>query len=152
MLQYFSWLLAALCTLHRPSACCGLNVICLPETQVNVLSSVWELGSGVPFKSWFGHKRDQCSSCWISLVSFVLFSLYLGKSAICLSNLLYFHIIEATCLLLNRVLCSPGWPWIHYVAEDDLEFWIPLLLHLEWWNYVWDNDLIPFNDLSVVLF
>lgn len=32
------------------------------------------------------------------------------------------------------VLCSPGWPWTHYLAEDELKLLIPLPPSPTCWN------------------
>lgn len=39
------------------------------------------------------------------------------------------------CFVLDRVLCNPGWSWVHYVAEAILELPTLLPLSLEGWHY-----------------
>lgn len=40
----------------------------------------------------------------------------------------------------DQVICSPGWPWISYGAEDDFELLILLSLPFGCWDYGWKWD------------
>lgn len=46
-------------------------------------------------------------------------------------NLQFSRLLFICLFLWDEVSCNPGWPWIPYVAKDDLEFLIRLLLPLK---------------------
>lgn len=45
-------------------------------------------------------------------------------------------------LSLSRVSCSPGWPWTHYMAQDDVELLSFNLQNSVIWRYIPQHQLV----------
>lgn len=97
----------------------GSSYLCFPNTKI--LGTCTEL-----LISWY--------ECWN--FEFWPPGLPSANSPACVSVCLLFSwlvglVVVVVCFVLVKDSCSPGWPWTHYVPEDNLEFVILLSLGLQ---------------------